>query len=190
MNINEYKNNPELAYAKEIFNANAKTLDELMYAISKANKIKHEFDHIIELEDEIEDSYRWLAKHDDILGKIWCFKRLPIARLGMEFIKNNNDELIKEIIREAERLDGTVETTSYSFEIRIGTFRISVCNGNDNGIKRVIVRIDDWHWFNIEDIDDRIAHEKRCLNDWEEEIKLCRTHIEQAKCRIEKIEKE
>ncbi len=190
MNIKEYKSNPELAYATEIFNANAKTLEELTHAISKANKIKHEFDYIIKFEDEIEDSYRWLEMHDDILGKIWCFKRLPIARLGMEFIKSNNDELIREIIREAERLDGTVKTTSYSFEIRIGIFRISVCNGSDNGIKRVVVHIDEWKWFHIEDMDDEIAYERKCINDWEENIKSYRTCIEKAKCRIEKIEKE
>lgn len=132
MNIKEYKNNPDLAYATEVLNANAKTPEELLQAMSKAKKVCLGFKSVLSKYEhichELEILPKDIAYRNEILPLLEEFKQSRIAQLIGKFTENNSDKLMSEIEREIELsgnpFDISIEEGIYDVGYN-GIFRIN-----------------------------------------------------------------
>jgi hypothetical protein len=101
MTLETYINNPALAYASEIFNANANSAEEMMTAITKATEAKAKLEVIMHkysvLYEDIIDVKADMERDEANLLKLHEFANSTEAKLIADFIQNGNANALEEI---------------------------------------------------------------------------------------------
>ena len=106
MTFKDCFNNAELAIATEVYNANAKSPEEMAEAIRNANE---KYEHLIGIINEynnilfkLKKKAKWLSEYKEDLQNRREFANSHVATLIAEFTKNNTRQLLDEIQREIE----------------------------------------------------------------------------------------
>ena len=117
MTLVDFIKDDNRAYAIEIMNANATTVEEMMEAIHKANNMCFEFSHIVGNWMDIcfgyDDVIDGLKGANEKLERFIEFKNSKVASLIAKHIENRTPEFLEEIKTEIEATNNPFEITIY-----------------------------------------------------------------------------
>ena len=117
MTFADYIKDANRAYAAELLNANATTVEEMMAVIHEANNMMLKFADV--RDDWFNICYDYDSTVDDLsttkakLERLMKFKNSKVASLIEKYIKNRTPELLKEIKAEIEATNNPFEITIY-----------------------------------------------------------------------------
>ena len=117
MTLVDFIKDDNRAYAIEIMNANATTVEEMIAAIHKANNMCFEFSHIVGNWIDIcfgyDDVIDALKGANEKLERFIKFKNSKVAFLIAKHIENRTPEFLEEIKTEIEATNNPFEITIY-----------------------------------------------------------------------------
>ena len=117
MTLADFIKDDNRAYAIEIMNANATTVEEMMAVIHKAKSMCTEFYHVVEkwmdISFDYENMVRLIDRRTAELERLMEFKNSKVASLIAKYIGNRTPELLKEIEAEIEATNNPFKITIY-----------------------------------------------------------------------------
>ena len=117
MTLADYIKDDNRAYAAEILNANAATIEEMIVAIHEANNMMRKFadvrDDWFNICYDYDNAVINLNETKAKLERLMKFKNSKVASLIAKYIENHTPELLKEIKAEIEATNNPFEITIY-----------------------------------------------------------------------------
>ena len=175
MILADYIRDPKMAFASEVFNANASSAEEMANIINNAHESMKECYNIVFNWYKADASYkRTFNKIEELVNRLnlfFEFKNSKVAFLIEQFIKNNTPEMLAEIKTE-------IETTNNPFEIEVYETDYDWSQGElmygwTDKANFHIGTIDTYYLFTDFDLDEDIKHCEEYLKEqYEDQAKF------------------